>query len=473
VLGPGRPAGPGPGTDAHGGKPASGAAPAATHRTPSTGMIPPVTRPTPHGALGPAEATRLLWRAGFGPRPGDVERLVALGLDGAVDTLLHPPAARLEGPEPTGAAGAPLDPVGRWSDGAAWWLDRMVRSDQPLVERMTLVWHDWFATSKRTVDFWAPMHRQNELFRRRGLGSFPALLRDVTRDTAMLVFLNGDQNRPGHVNENYAREVMELFTLGAGSGYGEADVRELARALTGFASDWMPPRRDIRTWFDRRRADRGTKRIFGRRGRFDWRDACQLLVEHPDHAPFVARRLWRTFVPTAPTRPTVARLARTYVGSGHQIAPVVGEILRDPVLLRGPSMIKPPAVLVAGMLRATGQAIATEHWPEVLEHAGQALLMPPNVAGWDEGRWMDSATWQGRADAVAEALEGLHDRDAESEPGTPGEAVDRAVTFWGLRAIDPRLRQVLLDFATSATTPSSRRDGLRLLLGASPEVQTA
>lgn len=423
--------------------------------------------------LSPDEAGRLLWRAGFGPRPGDVERLVALGLDEAVESLLHPPVARLEGPAPTDAAGAPLDPFAAWSHGAVWWLDRMVRSTQPLVERMTLVWHDWFATSKRAVDFWGPMQRQNELFRRRALGSFPALLRDVTQDTAMLVFLNGERNRVGHVNENYAREVMELFTLGADAGYTERDVRELARALTGFASDWSPPRREIRTWFDPRRADRGIKRVFGRRGRFDWEDACRLLVEHPRHAPFVARRLWHAFVPVTPSGATVARLARTYVGSGHRIGPVVGEILRDPVLLRGPAMVKPPVVLVAGMLRGTGQGIESDGWSWLLQNAGQSLLLPPNVAGWDEDRWLDSATWRGRAGAVAEIIEALGEPPPDGATETAEQAVERAVAFWGLRRVDAGLRGVLLAYATAASTSGSRRDGLRLLVGASPEVQVA
>ena len=124
-----------------------------------------------------------------------------------------------------------------WGHDILWWLDRMVRSEAPLVERMTLVWHDWFATSRAVVDArW--MLRQNELLRRHALGDFGALVREITRDPAMLTWLNGIDNTREEPNENYARELQELFTLGAGRGYSERDVREMARALTGWRADW-------------------------------------------------------------------------------------------------------------------------------------------------------------------------------------------------------------------------------------------
>jgi hypothetical protein len=144
------------------------------------------------GRFGTAEAERLLWRAGFGPRPGEVERFAAMGLDRAVRTLTRPAGHALHGPAPV-VDGAPLAPQDAWGHDVLWWMDRMIRSQAPLVERMTLVWHDWFATSRASVDArW--MLRQNELFRKHGLGSFRSLLKDVTRDPAMLLWLNGTSN---------------------------------------------------------------------------------------------------------------------------------------------------------------------------------------------------------------------------------------------------------------------------------------
>src|SRR4051812_14706771 len=142
----------------------------------------------------------------------------------------------------------------------------MVRTSRPLVERMTLVWHDWFATSNAGVGNQRLMLKQNALLRRRALGSFADLLLDVTRDPAMLVWLNGTDNSRWSPNENYARELMELFTLGAGHGYGEADVREQARSLTGFRKDWKDGPGLVNFRYDADAHDRDAKRVFGKTG---------------------------------------------------------------------------------------------------------------------------------------------------------------------------------------------------------------
>src|SRR5919204_862581 len=195
--------------------------------------------PTYRGPFGRAQAERLLWRAGFGPTPGEADKLASLGLDGAVQSLTRPGPERLEGPAPHDDKGRPLAPYDLWGHDHLWWLDRMVRTTTPLLERMTLVWHDWFATSNDGVDSQRLMLEQNNRLRRHALGSFPELLLAVTNDPAMLLWLNGSDNTKWSPNENYARELMELFTLGAGRGYGESDVRNQARALTGWRNDWQ------------------------------------------------------------------------------------------------------------------------------------------------------------------------------------------------------------------------------------------
>ncbi len=213
---------------------------------PEPGPPPPVVPPPAAGVpvyggpFGVAQAQRLLWRAGFGPKPGEAEALARQGLQAAVRSLTRPVgAATLVGAPVTLENGTPFAPYDAWGHDQLWWLDRMVRSDQPLVERLTLILHDWFATSNADVNNAELMIAQNELLRSHALGSFADLLRAVTCNPAMLIFLSGIENRRNAINENYGREVMELFTLGADRGaYTETDVRELARALSGWTADW-------------------------------------------------------------------------------------------------------------------------------------------------------------------------------------------------------------------------------------------
>ena len=205
-----------------------------------------------------------------------------------------------------------------WGHDVLWWLDRMVRTKAPLVERMTLVWHDWFATSKAGVDGkW--MLRQNALLRDHALGNFRSLLRAVTKDPAMLIWLNGIENREDAPNENYARELQELFTLGAGRGYTERDVRQMARALTGWRADWRDGAGLVDFRFDRALHDRKAMRIYGKHGHYDWRDAADLAVRHAKHPSFFVTKLWSYFIPTPPppVHAARARAALQAVGARH------------------------------------------------------------------------------------------------------------------------------------------------------------
>ena len=272
--------------------------------------------PVYHGPFGRKEAERLLWRAGFGPKPGEAKEVARKGLKRAVDDLLHPPSARLVGKAPTADGGEPLSPRDAWGHDHLWWLDRMVRSNQQLVERMTLIWHDWFATSNAGVGSQKWMLTQNGLFRKRALGNFESLLIAVTHDPAMLIWLNGRDNTKWSPNENYARELMEIFTLGAGSGYTEDDVREQARALTGWRNDWQDGVGDVNFRYDSTRHDNGVKVVFGKSGNFGWEDACRLCVQHPPHLTYFVRRLWSYFVPTPPPATTESALKALYKRSG-------------------------------------------------------------------------------------------------------------------------------------------------------------
>jgi hypothetical protein len=195
--------------------------------------------------------------------------------------------AALNGPAPRNEEGKPLDPAHTWGDDHCWWLDRMVRSNQPLVERMTFIWHDWFANSNEQVDSAQLMLDQNQMFREKALGSFYDLFLAVTSNPAMLVFLDGIENEKGDSNENYAREMMELFSLGADRGaYTEDDVREMGRALTGWQAEWSSEGGMHNFHYDSSKHDEGQKTVFGQTGNWDWEDAVRMCVAHPLHPSF-------------------------------------------------------------------------------------------------------------------------------------------------------------------------------------------
>jgi hypothetical protein len=456
----------------------------------------PVPNPTAGGDpavqadFGHAQAERLLWRAGFGPRPGDVDRFAQMGIDATVAELLNPPPAQLDGPAPHTEEGDPLAPEDLWGHAHCWWLDRMVRSNQPLVERMTLVWHDWFATSTDKVGSWRLMLAQNELLRGHALGSFRDLLLDVTKDPAMLLWLDGIENTKRDPNENYGREVMELFTLGADRGaYSEQDVRELARAFTGWRATWVDPDGWQNFRYDPNRHDTGNKTVFGHTGNFDWQDGCRLCLESPFHASFFVTKLWACFIPTPPDAATQAALQDLYVNNGYGIAPVLAAILKHPDLYTGQALTKPPVVYTAGILRGSGQFIESTAWSWLDDGAGQFLFYPPNVSGWDDSRWLDTSSWRGRWDIVAWATrnQGVNPWD-DANPYDRTEdaptALSRARAALGNPSLTPETEAALLAFATTSLPAvmatwqkgpyrAMRQNALRMLILTSADFHTS
>jgi uncharacterized protein (DUF1800 family) len=439
------------------------------------------------GQFSEAEATRLLWRAGFGPRPGEAEALAKLGLSKAVASLLNPPEARLVGPPPRDEDGI-FKPYDLWGHDVMWWLDKMVRSNQPLVERMALNWHDWFATGDVSSARFSI--RQAELFRKNAFQRFDKLIESVTTDPAMLIWLSGISNNKWDPNENYARELMELFTLGAsdesGYPYSEDDVREQARALTGWRANWRDDVGYENFRFDPGFHDSGTKTIFGQSGAFDWRDSCRLCLEHEAHAPFFVGKLWSYFIPVPPDDATRAALEAMYRAE-HKVKPLLKAILKHPAFYDGPAMVKPPIVQIAGMLRARGQGVSFDSWAWISDMAGQRPFRPPNVAGWDEERWLDTSSWRGRwfaASYIANQDE-LRDDALENydRNETPEEAVRKALRYWGNPLLSDGTRAQLRQFAEGieaaitadwqeGTYRGLRQNALRMLIPMSPEMQT-
>jgi uncharacterized protein (DUF1800 family) len=451
----------------------------------------PLLDPSPitvyRGKFAEEEATRLLWRAGFGPRPGDAERMARLGMEAAVASLTRPRgAARLIGAAPHDEHGYPLDPINTWGDDHCWWLDRMVRSSQQLVERMTLVWHSWFATSEEASNA-RLMIKQNWTMRRHALGNFHHLLLDVTVDPAMLLWLNGNTNYKGSPNENYAREMLELFTLGADRGYNQADVHQNARALTGWTNDWEQEQGPVNFRFEPKLHDYGIKRMFGHLGRFDWRDSCRLAVTHPDHPSFFVRKLWGYFVGADIPRTTARALERVYVHDGYEVRPLVEAILRHPLFYEGPRLVIPPVVWTAGLLRGSRQTITTTSWAWIASLTGQVLFQPPNVSGWNYAQWLDTSRWAGRLEAVDVALQN-HVLNGKTYPygltENTRESYQHAIDFWGGRPLSDTARDKLIALGRRIARGQNqsweqvefrqlRQNAFRCLIPMSPDWMTA
>ncbi len=399
-----------------------------------------------------AHVRRLFWRAGFGPTPQEVRHWTRAGRERTIAHVVHGPrrGASLLGPRPT-VRGRPIDPLNEYGHDVLWWLDRMVRSTWPLQEKLTLFWHDHFATRDQDTPL---MLRQNRMLRRYGMGPFPRLLRQVTRDPAMQLFLSLADSHKDSPNENFARELMELFTLG--EGYTEGDIREASRALTG----WRVTRRDGQingTWFDRDRHDDRVKRVLGRRGRLGTQEVLDVVVKRPRHAPFLVTKLWGFFITEPLDRATRRDLVRTYRRSGMKVLPVVEDILRHRALyarLGGPDMVKSPLVYIAGTLRGARKPINSDSYTWLLSHMGQTPFRPPSVAGWDWGTaWLTSGTIRARLDA-ANMLIGwdddavLHVPDEAGRPGLqPAEQVDLALRALGSPWISDTTRGILTNVA--------------------------
>ena len=475
--------------------------PSALHKGAPGAPLTPVAAPPPPSNTPPpvysvpttlAHMNRLMWRAGFGGRSGEAQAQVGRPLQDVVFEMTRPSGpATLSGPEPHEEEGHPLAPADQWGDDHCWWLDRMVRSDQQLVERMTLMWHDWFANSNEKVNDQQMMLNQNELFRAMALGSFEDLFMAVTQNQAMLVFLDGIYNEKDDPNENYAREMMELFSLGADRGaYTEDDVREMARALTGWTADWSNELGLHNFRFDPQRHDNGNKTVFGQTGDWDWEDAVRLCVNHPLHASFFVSKLWGYFIPSPPDAATLASLQGLYLRSSFNIQAVVEAVLQHPDFYEGPEMVTPPVVYNAGLLRAVGRYIDTNAWAWLCSSAGQQLFYPPNVSGWDYTRWLDTSTAKARWELANYTTQNSYvdpwPEGGSNYPATEEgpQAMENAMAYWGNPLLSAESEARLQTFAATCLNGQTakweqspyraiRQNALRMLIATSPDMQVS
>ncbi|MCY7386743.1 MAG: DUF1800 domain-containing protein [Burkholderiales bacterium] len=277
-----------------------------------------------------------------------------------------------------------------------WWFREMLSTPAPLAEKMTLFWHNHFATSQQKVRFTPLLYRQNVVLRRNALGNFGTMLREMARDPAMLIYLDGANSRKEQPNENFAREVMELFTLGEGN-YSERDIKEVARAFTG----WSVDRETGEFMFRRGIHDYGNKTVFGKTGNFDGDQVIDILLKRPEAAQFITRKLWKEFVSPTPDEAQMAKLASGFRESGYDIAKLMRAMLSSDAFYateNRAALIKSPVEFVVGTMK-TFEIETPNLRPFVLASAllGQNVFAPPNVKGWPGGEaWINSATLLGR-----------------------------------------------------------------------------
>ncbi len=360
----------------------------------------------------------LLNRLGFGATPPEVEAAHSLGLEGILREMIDAPsdADRVAAPEwanPTNIQAMRMElkalPEGsperknkmremQQQQGAQildlrhWWLNRMLTSPNPLREKMTLFWHGHFATSNEKVQnsYW--MWLQNETLRRNAFGNFKSLTKEISRDPAMMIYLDLQQSQKAHPNENWARELMELFTVGIGH-YSEEDIRQSARAFTGYRIDMTTQQFQ----FIPGQHDNTPKTFMGRTGPWSGDDVIDILFVQPPCAEFITRKIWRYFVEDDPPQKIVADIASTLRNGAYEIRPVLREIFSsaeffsDRVMY---SQVKSPAQFLVQTIRLLQSDLPP---PKVLQNAmvqmGQSLFAPPNVKGWDGGRsWISPST---------------------------------------------------------------------------------
>ncbi|HEV8111970.1 MAG TPA: DUF1800 domain-containing protein [Planctomycetota bacterium] len=398
-----------------------------------------------HPASWDARAVEHLYnRAGFGARPSEIEAGVAMGKAALVENLVTKRVEvepffweRIEIPDPKSLRELPADEQREKQrefrekdrrqllEYTGWWYDRLASGEDPLRERMVLFWHGFFTSSVEDVKRNWLLIQQNQLVRDHALGSYAELLSAMLRDPAMLTYLDNQVNRKGNPNENLARELMELFSLGVGN-YTEEDVKEAARALTGRGIN-----RDGEYELHPRQHDDGKKTILGKSGKFDGDDLVAILLKQEACSKWVSRRLIAYFEGVAPSPDRVAAYATFLREHDYQLQPFLKRLFLDPAFYRDEvvgARVQGPVDFMVGLSRRLGVRV-----PPIVLGGGSALLgqrlfAPPSVKGWEEGEpWITTATLMQRGNLaglvlgvvkVDDVMSGS-DLDVSGAPDTP------------------------------------------------------
>ena len=333
----------------------------------------------------------LFRRAAFGATMAEINQAVKDGPDKTIHRLLAGGPGLEVFEQSTGEV---ADTIAKGNNGQllrAWWLNRLLYSPHPLREKITLFWHNHFATSNTKVQNARFMLGQYELMKRHALGSFEKMLQEISKDPAMLVWLDTRGSKKGNPNENYAREIMELFALGVGN-YTETDVREAARAFTG----WEIQGNDAH--FNASAHDDGEKKVLGQSGTFKGEDIVRICLEQPCAAKFIVTKFFRFMVSEtiAPTPELIDPLAAKFKASGYDFGVVVNTVLRSNLFFSKEayrSRIKSPVEFAVGIVHVLEGKIGTTQLAVELEKLGQNVFFPPSVKGWDGGpTWLNGQT---------------------------------------------------------------------------------
>jgi uncharacterized protein (DUF1800 family) len=465
----------------------------------------------------------LLRRAGFGATREELERYVAKGYEATVEELLHleeAPSA-LEDEDLVRRYHVDENSLMLIESCQTYWLYRMINTRRPLEEKLALFWHGVFATGYTKLNQPKAILRQIEMFRRRGLGSFRTLLVELSRDPAMLFWLDNKDNHREAVNENYGRELLELFSMGVGN-YTETDVRQCSHAFTGWTirnaalhtarvardSVWPYGRLDWQFEYCADDHDDTEKTFLGHRGAFNGEDIIDLICQQPATARFMARHLYNFFVadePQVPAWPTVPprdpeavnTLMQALVSSGYEIRPVLRVLFNADFFKNARFMkVKSPAEMVVSTVRLTGghRFPAVEDVELALETGamGQQLLDPPSVEGWHTGaEWVNTASLMTRvnfaasrfADADQPGVRAIIERLKAQGPSlSPERLVEACLDLMGPLDVSAKTRRELLAhaaaegdlrFGADEAATTTRITELLQLIVAMPEYQLA
>jgi uncharacterized protein (DUF1800 family) len=456
-----------------------------------------------HGPLASnAQIGHLLRRAGFGATAAEMATYASYGFEGAVDHLLNYQQVSDNATENRLSA-LNLD-LNKVQDQQRWWLLRMAWTQRPLLEKMTLFWHGVLTSSFRKVggaQAYMRMIVQNQFLRTHAFDTFDNILLGITSDPAMLYYLDLTQSHKNRPNENYARELMELFTLGLGN-YTQQDVSEGASALTG----WHVVGRTTQSHYNPKDHNTLNKQYLGHSGNLDYKDVISILASHPATPGFICRKLFTFFAYENPSSDDLKPLIDTYVKSNHNMGEVMRTLLLSPQFSSAKayrSRIKSPTEFVVGAYRALDIQGNGAGLPAMTTIMGQTLLDPPNVAGWPGDKvsalWLNSGTWLARLNYIDALLVGTRNaNNGATKPldlqgivntnhiDTPEHFVDYFSSFLLDGKIDPDRRSQLLDYfngtdskpgttqitlAGGKSYQLNRVRGTLYLLMASPEYQ--
>ena len=428
-----------------------------------------------------AVMAHLLRRAGFGATQDELESYLAQGYDQAVEELLHPGDAGNLTDELIRRYHVDHGEMRQVDAASAHWMYRMVTTKCPLEEKIALFWHGLFATGYAKLNQARALLNQIDMFRDYGLGSLRDLLLELSRDPAMLLWLDNNENHKEAINENFGRELLELFSMGIGN-YTEQDIKECSRAFTGWtlanaeymavraSKDSIWPYGRISWHFEYRPGDHddGEKVFLGESGRFNGEDIIDIIVRQDAAAQFICTRLFQFFGAddvTEEAHQVVEAMIRSYHDSRYEIRSVLRTLFTSDYFKSDRARfarVKCPAELVVGAARLAGSYRTPTFGIEKIAantlYMGQGLLQPPTVEGWHEGmEWIDSGSMMERINFAARELgdpqkpgvQAIIDRLASEGDGLlpPEQLVDRCLEYLGLTDVSEDTRETLVGFA--------------------------